>query len=174
MDCSFEVCDRPAISKGLCQAHYYQRHRGHELTRINRKKNRTTAEVLFRDHLGRKQCLRCHAWLPESFFFLSTITADNLRPYCDRCQIIQRQESMYSMTEQDLSRLLEEQDFGCAICGVVIPGGMGTWHIDHDHNCCPGERTCGKCTRGLLCYQCNVHLGFVEKYLDRIIEYVHR
>jgi hypothetical protein len=42
----------------------------------------------------------------------------------------------------------------CGLCGAT-----GRLVIDHDHTCCPGERTCGKCTRGFLCRGHNVGLG---------------
>lgn len=38
--------------------------------------------------------------------------------------------------------------------------------IDHDHRCCPGERSCGKCIRGVLCTRCNTYLGHLEQLLE--------
>lgn len=35
-------------------------------------------------------------------------------------------------------------------------------HIDHDHNCCDKKNSCGKCLRGLLCWECNHMLGRLE------------
>jgi len=31
--------------------------------------------------------------------------------------------------------------------------------FDHDHKCCAGERSCGRCIRGVLCRGCNIKLG---------------
>ncbi len=55
--------------------------------------------------------------------------------------------------------ILQSQSYSCAICGTPDPGGKGGWHVDHDHACCAGVHSCGKCVRGLLCHQCNVSLG---------------
>src|SRR5271165_5798167 len=46
-------------------------------------------------------------------------------------------------------------------------------HIDHNHKCCAGKRSCGKCIRGLLCSRCNVLLGFVEIYRPGIFELMY-
>jgi len=35
--------------------------------------------------------------------------------------------------------------------------------VDHDHACCPGDRSCGECVRGLLCAKCNQCLHQVEE-----------
>jgi hypothetical protein len=67
---------------------------------------------------------------------------------------------------------------GCQICGDKPEA---TLHVDHDHNCCNGQTTCGKCVRGILCNKCN---KAVEKYetgimradypdMEKIKEYVN-
>jgi hypothetical protein len=42
----------------------------------------------------------------------------------------------------------------CALCVATE-----RLDIDHDHACCPGDRSCGKCVRGFLCRSHNVGLG---------------
>ena len=45
----------------------------------------------------------------------------------------------------------------CALCGKKDAGR--SLCSDHDHDCCPGEKSCGKCTRDFLCHKCNKALG---------------
>lgn len=40
--------------------------------------------------------------------------------------------------------------------------------LDHDHSCCIGKKTCGRCIRGVLCKRCNYKLGLLERDLDLI------
>lgn len=54
--------------------------------------------------------------------------------------------------------MAEEQGLLCALCRKSPPV-----HLDHDHSCCPGQDTCGKCVRGLLCNRCNTLVGYYER-----------
>lgn len=68
----------------------------------------------------------------------------------------------YNLTREQWNALLAAQGGGCAICGTTVPKGIGRFHVDHDHACCPGKKSCGKCVRGLLCNRCNPLLGYVN------------
>jgi recombination endonuclease VII len=59
----------------------------------------------------------------------------------------------------EYAQTLSEQDDRCAICGQHDPD----YHLcsDHDHRCCPGKKSCGRCTRGFLCRSCNQGIGFL-------------
>lgn len=66
----------------------------------------------------------------------------------------------HGITWDQLKERLDEQDGRCYLCSIVLdleaPRGV---HVDHDHDCCPGERSCGKCIRGLACHACNTGIG---------------
>jgi hypothetical protein len=60
----------------------------------------------------------------------------------------------YGLTEGQYAAL-PGADGTCPICqrsGLVM-------YIDHDHACCPGKGSCGRCVRGVLCADCNLSLG---------------
>ena len=63
--------------------------------------------------------------------------------------------SSYRLRPEDFDRMVRLQDDRCAICAEPTED----WHVDHDHSCCPGRRSCGACVRGLLCRRCNHGLG---------------
>jgi hypothetical protein len=85
--------------------------------------------------------------------------------YCKRCNNAYAHQISWrryqSLTEQ-----------GCAICG-----SEKRLCIDHDHSCCAGKYSCGRCVRGLLCTPCNTFVGRLDGatykkaliYLERTI-----
>lgn len=84
----------------------------------------------------------------------------------------------YKMTREQYDAKLAAQGGVCAICGREKALGIGernSFHVDHDHDCCPGRKTCGRCVRGLLCNHCNPMLGHVDEdpeVLRRAAEYL--
>lgn len=79
----------------------------------------------------------------------------------DRCR-------NFGITPEDYARMLEAQGGGCAICGATAEDNGRRLAIDHDHTCCPGDRSCGKCVRGILCSTCNIAVGYFEKEETRM------
>lgn len=75
-------------------------------------------------------------------------------------------KATYGISLQDYLAILAAQGGGCAICGIEEGGGReqdNRLHVDHDHSCCPGKKSCGKCVRGLLCHHCNVAIGLMHE-----------
>ena len=81
----------------------------------------------------------------------------------------------YGMTREQWEAMLAAQGGGCAICASTEPGGIGTFHVDHDHACCPGKKSCGKCVRAILCNRCNPMIGYANddpELLRRAADYL--
>jgi hypothetical protein len=65
----------------------------------------------------------------------------------------------YGITIEEYNSKLENQDNGCAICGIKIPGGRGN-HFYIDHNHLTGQ------VRDLLCHNCNFVIGYAKESID--------
>ncbi len=62
----------------------------------------------------------------------------------------------FNVTPDFYFGLLDKQENRCAVCRREF---VGNPCVDHNHKCCPGATSCGKCVRGLLCNDCNLGLG---------------
>lgn len=76
-------------------------------------------------------------------------------------------ERTYNITEEQYQAILEAQGGHCAIC--PRRPGRKRLSVDHDHSCCPGPKSCGKCVRGLLCSTCNKYLGHIRDDPDAMV-----
>lgn len=80
----------------------------------------------------------------------------------DRVRDLNRRR-LYKVYPERYAELLSEQSGRCAICKRKYSDFARPLAIDHDHACCAKPPTCGKCTRGLLCPQCNTAIHSIER-----------
>lgn len=64
----------------------------------------------------------------------------------------------YGLLPEEFDAKMLAQDGKCAICKVLLVRP----DIDHDHSCCSTRKSCGKCTRGILCHTCNTIIGLAQ------------
>lgn len=80
------------------------------------------------------------------------------------------------LTVEQFHEMEESQHGLCAICGKPnLIADHKRLTIDHDHDCCPGKYSCGKCVRGLLCGSCNHGLGAFKDdvaIMQKAVEYL--
>ena len=89
-------------------------------------------------------------------------------------------KNRYNITSEQYQSMLEKQNYVCALCArpeIATShwnGKVKNLAVDHDHSCCPGEKSCGKCIRGLLCTSCNRAIGVIETgaSLDKLNNYL--
>lgn len=170
--CKFETCDRAVSSRGLCGGHYQQSIKGYELRELNRGKH----AISRRDDQGRKECSMCREWKPEADYGRHAAMSDGLQIRCTVCykatydaEAARARSLMrhYKLTVDEYEAMVVAQGDACATCGTSDSGGRA-WSIDHDHACCPGNKSCGKCIRGLLCSSCNQALGLARDNVETL------
>jgi hypothetical protein len=149
--------------------------------RTDKQKGRRAACLACEDPNGTKRCHNCLEIKPKSeFSYRKSGKYDHWQADCKTCQkIFMRKYRLlvnYGLTPEDYEVLLGKQDGCCAICAGV-PAVDDVLRVDHDHDCCSGDKTCGKCIRGLLCDLCNRGLGYFQDdavKLRTAIQYLER
>lgn len=117
-----------------------------------------------------KTCGRCNKSKDLSFF---SKRGTGHQAWCKECNKEHKREwlktnrskvkvntlwSKYRLRPEDYQALWDRQKGKCALCSTSTPT-----EIDHDHKCCSGKTSCGKCVRAILCKRCNILVGFLEK-----------
>lgn len=187
LDCQFDACDRKQASLGYCDAHYQQFKKGKELAPVGKrfpqggtctfegcadvaKSRGLCSGHYWQWNQGRKlvpkvqrpsgERGKCNTPRCENFSAISY-------PICYGCK---SRADRYGLSVADYLIFVEKDV--CDICG-----SNNRLNIDHDHKCCPGAKTCGKCTRGLLCNSCNIIIAKIENgsvNLEKMNEYINR
>lgn len=121
---------------------------------------------------GQKLCQTCNIYKDlDQYYFVKRNESRRLAN-CIECisftALIKRREKRvetlikrYNLSLDEYELILKKQNYKCGIC-KIDRGNKNVEHlfVDHDHKCCPGRFSCGKCVRGLLCDKCNRGGGF--------------
>lgn len=92
--------------------------------------------------------------------------------YSQRDNRIKRRNKKFTI---NFDEVFKTQNGLCAIGGEPLPENDKDIHPDHDHSCCDGPYSCGKCFRGLTCRPHNVGLGMFGddwELLEKAAKYV--
>lgn len=162
--CEFDGCEFKAEGPRYCPRHKAQVKAGKPLSPLKPIPNPS-----LRDECGRKRCSACETWQAPDEFYPSKRTPDGLHPSCRRCHRNHGMMRRFNITCEQYDKLLADQGGVCAICSKTPRANKKSLAVDHDHACCPGQMTCGKCIRGLVCSTCNLILGMVEDKPDTIV-----
>lgn len=107
------------------------------------------------------------------------IVLGNKNSYCDECvsekNYTRNIKLRFNMSLEDYKNMSLQQCGVCDIC-KTNPGDKRL-SVDHDHRCCPGQYTCGKCVRSLICHRCNMVLGQIGddvSILQSMIDYIQK
>jgi hypothetical protein len=65
----------------------------------------------------------------------------------------------HGMRLEDWWAMWAAQRGRCYLCGESLPADRRLVAIDHDHGCCPPNRSCARCRRGLAHVKCNTLIG---------------
>lgn len=153
--CAIVDCHNKAWARGWCNTHYMQWRRQGDPEK--RERHPRTLET-------KNKCTHCGKLLPPEDFHVRK-KSNTRYSWCKRCVRLYLLKKNYNLDEPHIVKILEDQSGLCAGCGKDL---KDNFCVDHDHSCCAGEKTCGRCVRGLLCKPCNLYLKNVENNFDRI------
>ena len=137
------------------QAEGYRRYRERNPERVRETARRyyqaNREEVLERQRQQRRD--------PEYLRHAREVNARSREKNRDRL-IAQRMFKAHGMWPEDWAAMWEAQDGRCYLCGEEL--SRDTWRetvVEHDHTCCPPNKSCPACRRGLACKKCNLIIG---------------
>lgn len=126
-------------------------------------------------HIARKRFdgrqYKCKTCTKEaSYKYYQDMTEEERKEYNARRYKAPYQK--HGLTKEQHQAMLNDQSGLCAICEKEK-----ATHIDHNHECCPGQFGCPDCVRGILCFKCNTAIGLLSDSVEsarNIILYLTR
>lgn len=155
--CSGPECNRATRRNGLCDTHSAMVRNGRPLIPIVTK---GTKVYWNRDSNGNLRCMDCLEHKADTEFYKNANNRTGFQLYCKPCEKDRKIYRTYGITGAEYRALIELQGNKCAIC--FEPPGQKALAVDHDHSCCDGSTSCGKCVRRLLCNRCNTMIGLAR------------
>lgn len=169
--CSAEGCGRRATCKGYCGMHWARVRRYGDPSVLRRLPNGVTKPCT---HEGCGNAAMARGLCQRHYDQWRTLhvpgrremqdearrryaTANPKDPKKVRLQVLR---TKWSLMEEAYVALLGAQGNCCAICEACFDNPLSA-SVDHDHDCCPYDGSCGACIRGLLCGNCNRALGMM-------------
>lgn len=164
--CIIGGCSRlaPAGKRGWCLMHYTRWSKHGDLGENSPRFFEPPREPIE----GHLWCTTCRTELPLKEFWRDKNAPSGYARVCRGCKLDLRVAADYGISGEMYRSLVKEQGGVCRICGKVETathqsGAVRRLSVDHDHRCCPGKKSCGKCVRGLLCARCNSAIGLFDE-----------
>lgn len=129
-------------------------------------------------------CSTCFKTKAESEYYKDASQPTGYKKHCKQCRnevqaayqktdagklalLKAKMKYRYGITLEKYLEISKAQGDVCYLCELpeTMPRGDTAIRlaVDHDHACCPSTRSCGRCIRGLLCYNCNMYMGKVDR-----------
>lgn len=155
--CTTVLCDMVCNgTDGLCS--YHRKNKGRVRTRFGDYYNKASNNL--------RWCYFDKHLVDKNNFRKRKSGSEGLDTICKDCVKFHEVKIKYKLNKNDVLKMLNDCNNQCIGCQSEFVNN--NFLIDHNHQCCSGRNSCGKCVRGLLCAGCNTGIGFLQDDVVRM------